>query len=132
MKPVSANITKCLQAGSYLTCADNSGATLIQVVAVKGYHGVKSRSPRCGVSDWIVAAVKEGDAKLVHEVVQAVIIRQRKEYKRPNGMRIKFEDNACVLVNEKGEPRGSKIKGAVAREVVERLSMIGKIATFVV
>jgi large subunit ribosomal protein L14 len=132
MKPVSAKISKTLQAGSYLICADNSGASLIQVVAVKGYKGVKSRSPRCGIADWIIAAVKEGDAKLVHEVVQAMIIRQRKEYRRPNGMRIKFEDNAAVLINEKGEPRGSKIKGAVAREVVERLSTIGKIATIVV
>jgi large subunit ribosomal protein L14 len=132
MKPISASMTKCLQAGSYLTCADNSGATLIQIMAVKGYHGVKSRSPKCGVGDWIFAAVKDGDAKIVHEIVQAIIIRQRKEYKRPNGMRIKFEDNAAVLINEKGEPRGSKLKGAVAREVVERFSMIGKISTFIV
>jgi large subunit ribosomal protein L14 len=132
MKPISASITKCLQAGSYLICADNSGATLIQVVAVKGYKGVKSRSPLCGVGDWIVAAVKDGDAKIVHEVVQAIIIRQRKEYRRPNGMRIKFEDNAAVLVNDKGEPRGSKVKGAVAREAIERFSTIAKISTLVV
>jgi large subunit ribosomal protein L14 len=132
MKPISASMSKCLTPGSYLICADNSGATLLQIVAVKGYHGVKSRSPRCGVADWIFAAVKDGDAKLVHEMVQAIIIRQRKEYKRPNGMRIKFEDNAAVLINEKGEPRGSKLKGAVAREVVERFSTIGKISTFIV
>lgn len=132
MKPISAKINKALQAGSYLTCADNSGATLIQVIAIKGYKGVKCRSPICGVADWIVAAVKDGDSKMVHEVVQAVIIRQRKEYRRPNGMRIKFEDNAAVLVNEKGEPRGSKVKGAVAREVIERFSTIGKISTIVV
>ena len=132
MKPVSAKISKTLQAGSYLICADNSGASLLQVIAVKGYKGVKSRSPKCGIADWIFCAVKEGDAKLVHEIVQAMIIRQRKEYRRPNGMRVKFEDNAAVLINEKGEPRGSKIKGAVAREVVERLSTIGKIATLVV
>jgi large subunit ribosomal protein L14 len=132
MKPVSAKITKTLQAGSYINCADNTGATLLQVIAVKGYKVVKSRSPICGVGDWIIAAVKDGDAKIVHEVVQAVIIRQKKEYRRPNGMRIKFEDNAAVLVNEKIEPRGSKIKGAVAREVVERFSTIGKISTLIV
>lgn len=132
MKPMSAKITKALQAGSYVNCADNSGASLLQIIAVKGYKGVKSRSPRCGIGDWIFCAVKEGDSKILHEVVQALIIRQRKEYRRPNGMRIKFEDNAVVLINEKGEPRGSKIKGAVAREVIERFSAIGKIATFVV
>jgi large subunit ribosomal protein L14 len=132
MKPMSAKITKALQAGSYVNCADNSGANLLQIIAVKGYKGVKSRSPRCGVGDWIFCAVKEGDSKIMHEVVQALIIRQRKEYRRPNGMRIKFEDNSAILINEKGEPRGSKIKGAVAREVIERFSAIGKIATFVV
>ncbi|MFH1228957.1 MAG: 50S ribosomal protein L14 [Candidatus Aenigmatarchaeota archaeon] len=132
MKPISASMSKCLSPGSYLNCADNSGATLLQIVAVKGYHGVKSRSPRCGVGNCIVAAVKDGDAKLVHEVVQAIIIRQKKEYRRPSGIRIKFEDNAAILINEKGEPRGSKIKGAVAREVVERFSTIGKISTIIV
>jgi large subunit ribosomal protein L14 len=132
MKPISAKITKALQAGSFINCADNSGATLLQIIAIKGYKGVKSRFPRCGIGDWIFAAVKEGDSKIVHEVVQAIIIRQKKEYKRPNGIRVKFEDNSAVLINEKGEPRGSKIKGAVAREVIERFSTIGKIATFVV
>jgi large subunit ribosomal protein L14 len=131
MKPMSAKITKALQAGSFINCADNSGANLLQIIAIKGYKGVKSRSPRCGVGDWIICAVKEGDSKIMHEVVQAIVIRQKKEYRRPSGIRVKFEDNAAVLINEKGEPRGSKIKGAVAREVVERFSTIGKIATFV-
>ena len=58
--------------------------------------------------------------------------RQKKEYRRPNGMRIKFEDNAAVLINEKGEPRGTRIKGPIAKEVVERFSVIGKIATIVI
>ncbi|MEM5778516.1 MAG: 50S ribosomal protein L14 [Candidatus Aenigmatarchaeota archaeon] len=132
MKPISAKITKALQAGSYLNCADNTGATLLQIIAVKGYKGVKSRSPKCGLGDWVICSVKEGDVKVMHEVVQAIIIRQKKEYRRANGMRIKFEDNAAILVNEKGEPRGTKIKGPVAKEVIERFSVIGKIATMVV
>ena len=131
MKPISATMTKSLQAGSFIKCADNSGANLLQIIAVKGYKGVKNRSPRCGVGDWIIAAVKVGDSKLVHEVVQAIIVRQKKEYRRKSGLRVKFEDNAAVLVNEKGEPRGTKIKGPIAKEVVERFSMIGKIATTV-
>jgi len=132
MKPITAKITKALQAGSYLNCADNTGATLLQIIAVKGYKGVKSRGPRCGVADWIVCAVKVGDAKIMHEVVHAIIIRQKKEYRRANGMRIKFEDNSAVLINDKGEPRGTKIKGPIAKEVVERFSVIGKIATTVI
>ena len=132
MKSVSAKITRALPVGARVVCADNTGATVIEVIAVKGYHGVKRRKPACGVASWIIAAVKKGDAKIMHEIVNAVIVRQRKEYRRPNGLRIKFEDNAAVLINEKGEPRGTRIKGPIAREVVERFSVIGKIASMVV
>lgn len=131
MKPISADVCKSLQAGSFIRCADNSGATILQIIAVKNYRGVKGRSPKCGIGSWIVAAVKEGDPKIKHEVVQAIVVRQKKEYRRMSGLRVKFEDNAAVLVNEKGEPRGTKIKGPIAKEVVERFSMIGKIATTV-
>jgi len=132
MKPISARVTKGLQVESFINCIDNTGATLLQIIAVKGYKGVKTRHPSCGVASWVVCSVKEGEPKLKHQVVHAVIVRQRKEYRRKNGMRVKFEDNAAVLITEKGEPRGSKIKGPIAKEVVERFSMIGKIATTVV
>ncbi|MFH0928768.1 MAG: 50S ribosomal protein L14 [Candidatus Aenigmatarchaeota archaeon] len=131
MKPISARVTKGLQVGSYIDCTDNSGASQLQIISVKGYHGVKSRSPPCGVASWVMCAVKQGEPKLKHEVVFAVIVRQRKEYRRKNGMRVKFEDNAAVLINEKGEPRGTKIKGPIAKEVVERFSLVGKIASMV-
>ncbi len=132
MKPISARITNGLQVESYLKCADNTGASTLQIIAVKGYKGVKTRHPRCGVGNWIICSVKKGDPKLKHQVVHAVVVRQRKEYRRKSGIRVKFEDNAAVLINEKGEPRGTKIKGPIAKEVVERYSVIGKIATTVV
>jgi len=132
MKPISARITKGLQVGSFIKCVDNTGANTLQIISVKGYHGVKSRIPGCGVGSWVMCSVKDGDPKIMHEIVQAVIVRQKKEYRRMNGMRIKFEDNAAVLINEKAEPRGTKIKGPIAKEVVERFSVIGKIATMVV
>src|SRR3989337_3948547 len=111
MKAVSAKVTRPLPVGARVKCADNTGATVIEIIAVKGYHGVKRRKPACGIGSWIIATVKKGDIKIMHEIVNAVIVRQRKEYRRPNGMRIKFEDNAAVLINEKGEPRGTRIKG---------------------
>jgi large subunit ribosomal protein L14 len=132
MKPITSRISKALQVGSRLRCIDNSGATLVEIIAVKGYKGVKRRHPKAGVASLIVAAVKKGDPKIRHEKVQAVIVRQRKEYLRRSGLRVKFEDNACVLVNEKGDPRGTRIKGAIAKEVVERFSTVGKIASIVV
>jgi len=132
MKPVSSKITKSLQVGSFIKCVDNSGADEIQIIAVKNYKGVKRRKPRCGVADLVVAAVKKGNEKMRHEVVQAVIVRQKQAYRRRSGMRIRFEDNASVLVNERGEARGTRLKGPIAKEVVERFSTIGKIATTVV
>jgi len=132
MKAVKANVTKALNVGSYLVCADNTGAKLLQIIAVLGYKGRRRRIPRAGVGDMIKVVVKEGDVKLRKQIFNAVIIRQKKEYRRVDGTRISFEDNAAVLVNEEGEPKGTEIKGPVAREVVERFSSIGKIATIVV
>ena len=132
MKALSSKISKTLQVGSYMVCVDNSGADTMQIIAVKNYKGVKRRKPRCGVGDVVVAAVKKGNEKMRHEVVEAVIVRQKKEFRRRSGMRIRFEDNAAVLVNERGEARGTRLKGPVAKEAVERFSTIGKIATTVV
>lgn len=132
MKGVKARVTKPLNAGSRIVCADNTGAKTLEVISIMGYRGVKRRKPRGGVGDVIKASVKEGDVKLRKQIVDAVIIRQKKEYKRKSGMRVAFEDNAAVLINEKGEARGTQIKGPVAREAVERFISIGKIASMVV
>ena len=132
MKAISASMTKTLHTGSYLKCIDNTGAQTLQIIAVKKYKGVKRRKPKAGVGDIVVCAVKKGIPKMKHEVVDAVIVRQKKEYMRKNGMRTEFEDNAAVLINERKEARGTRIKGPVAKEAVERFSTIGKIATMVV
>jgi large subunit ribosomal protein L14 len=132
MKPVSARITRGLQVGSIIRCADNTGAKILNIIAVKGYKGVKRRHPSCGVGNMIICSVRQGVPKMKKQVVHAVVIRQRKEFRRMTGMRVKFEDNAAILTNEDGEPRGTKIKGPVAKEAVERFSMIGKISKTVV
>ncbi len=132
MKAISSTITKGVQVGSFLKCADNTGADIVQIIAVKGYHGVARRIGGCGVGGLVSVAVKRGNEKIRHEVSLAVVIRQTKEFRRKDGTRVKFEDNAAVLVNEKEEARGTRIKGAVAREAIERFSTIGKIATIVV
>ncbi|HLE07340.1 MAG TPA: 50S ribosomal protein L14 [archaeon] len=132
MKAVSSTITRGLETESFLKCADNSGADELQIIQVINYKGVKKRRARCGIADVVVATVKKGDQKIKHEVVRAVIVRQRREFMRRNGMRVSFEDNAAVIVNEKGEPKGTRIKGPIAKEAVERFSMIGKIASTVV
>lgn len=132
MKPVRANITKALSVGSNLNCADNTGAKVLQMIAVFGYKGVKRRSPKAGVGNMIKVAVKHGDVKIRHQMSNAVIIRQKAEYRRTDGLRVSFEDNAAVLTDEKGEPKGTEIKGPVAKEAVERFSTLGKISSIVV
>lgn len=97
-----------------------------------GYKGVRKRQPKAGVGDMIKITVKEGDVKIRKQMANAVIIRQKAEYRRPDGLRVSFEDNAAVLVDDKGEPKGTEIKGPIAKEAVERFSSLGKIASIVV
>jgi len=132
MKAVSAKVTKCLPIGAVLTCADNSGAKELQIISVFGFKGRWRMRATGGVGSYISCRVFKGNEKVRHEVFKAIIIRQRKEYKRPNGMTIAFEDNAAVIVNEKGEPKGTLIKGPVAKEAVERFPLVGKISSIVV
>ncbi|RLJ05368.1 MAG: 50S ribosomal protein L14 [Candidatus Aenigmatarchaeota archaeon] len=132
MKAISAKITKTLPVGASLVCADNSGAKVLEIIAVRGFKGKRRTKPTAGVASIVSCKVLKGSQKVMHEVQRAVIIRQRKEYRRANGMRILFEDNAAVLVTEKFEPKGTLIKGPVAREVVERFPAIGKIASIIV
>ncbi|MCW1300915.1 MAG: 50S ribosomal protein L14 [Candidatus Nanoarchaeia archaeon] len=133
LRPLKAKITKALPVGAYLNVADNSGARLAQIIAVRGYHGKRRRLATAGIGDIVTVVIKEGEEGMRHKVVKAVIIRQKKEIRRPNGLRVKFEDNACVILKDekKGEPQATMIKGPVAREVVERFPLIGKIALMV-
>ncbi|MEM5853056.1 MAG: 50S ribosomal protein L14 [Candidatus Aenigmatarchaeota archaeon] len=132
MKAVRASVTKALNVGSYVNCADNTGAKILQIISVLGYKGVRRRKPKAGVGDVVKCSVKKGDVKMRKQIVTAVIIRQKAEYRRPNGLRVKFEDNAAVIVDDNFEPKGTEIKGPVAKEAVERFSSIGKIASMVV
>lgn len=132
MKAVKARVTRALPVGARIICADNTGAKVLEIISVFGYKGVKKRAPAAGVGNLIKCSVKRGDVKLRKQMVRAVIIRQKKEYRRLNGVRIHFEDNAAAIVDEKGEPKGSAIRGPVAREAVERFIGIGKISSIVV
>lgn len=134
LRPLKAKITKALPVGAYLNVADNSGAKIAQIISVRGYHGKRRRLASAGIGDIVTVVIKEGDQAIRHKVLKAVIIRQKKAIRRPSGMRVKFEDNACIILKDekKGEPQATMIKGPVAREVVERFPLIGKIAPMVV
>ncbi len=132
MKAISASVTRNLPVGAKLICADNTGAKILQIISVRGYKGRRRMKPSAGVASLVTCRVYKGEEKVRHEIFKAVIIRQRKEYKRPDGIRISFSDNAAVIVDDKLEPKGTLIKGPVAREVVERFPTMGKIAGMIV
>ena len=132
MKAIKAVVPRCLPTGARLVCADNTGARELEIIAVKGYKGVRRRYPAAGVGDMVVVTVKKGTPDIRKQVHYAVIIRQRKEYRRPDGTRVKFEDNAAVITDEDGNPKGSEIRGPVAREAAERFPKIGSIASIIV
>ena len=129
MKGHKAKIPRSVQTGTLLECADNSGARILQIIAVKNYRGVKRRYPKAGIGDLVIVSVKKGSPEVRKQIFHAVVIRQKKELRRPSGIRVKFEDNAAVLTDENGEPKGTEIKGPVAREAAERFSKIASAAT---
>lgn len=125
-------ISAGLTSGSMLICADNTGAKKLRLIQVIGYKGRKRRYPKAGVGDMIVVSVREGTPEMRKQVLHAVVIRQRKPYPRRDGTWIRFEDNAAVIVTPEGDPKGSDIRGPVAREAVERWPKLGSIAKMVI
>jgi large subunit ribosomal protein L14 len=111
-----------IQAETRLKVADNSGAR--QVLCIKVLGGSKRRYARVG--DVIVVTVKEaipnGTVKK-GDVVKAVVVRCKKETRRPDGSYIKFDDNAAVIIDNQGNPRGTRIFGPVARELRDKRYM---------
>lgn len=132
MKGVGANVVKTLTMTTQLICTDNSGARVIAVISTKGFKGKRGRGPKAGVGDVVIASVKKGKPDMVKKVVKALIVRQKKEYRRPNGTRISFEDNAAVLVTDDILPVATEVKGVVAKEIAERFPKVSAIAAGIV
>jgi len=132
MKAISASQTKCLTQKSRCICADNSGAKEVEIISVIGHKAKKRMNPKAGIADLVIVVVKKGKPEMRKKVERAVVVRVCKEYRRPDGTRIKFEDNAVVLVDEKGLPKGSEIKGAIAKEAAERWPKLAGIAQHIV
>lgn len=107
---------------SRLKVADNTGAKEVLCIRVLGGSGRRY----AGLGDIIVGTVKDaipGGAVKRGEVVKAVVVRTRKESRRQDGTYIRFDDNACVLINEQQQPRGTRIFGPVGRELRDRRFM---------
>jgi large subunit ribosomal protein L14 len=132
MKAISARVTRGLNIGAMMVAADNSGAKIVKLVSIKHGKSKKGRQGYAKVADWVKVSVRKGLPDMKGKVFDAVVVRQRKPYRRLNGERVAFEDNAVALLkDEKGNPKGTQIKGVVAREVMERWSSVSKIASSV-
>ncbi|MCX6013977.1 MAG: 50S ribosomal protein L14 [Chloroflexia bacterium] len=108
-----------VQQQTRLKVADNTGAKEIMCIRVMGGSRVRYGF----VGDIIIASVKDatpGGTVKKGEVVRAVVVRTHKEYGRPDGSHIRFDDNAAVIINKEDNPRGTRIFGPVARELRER------------
>ena len=133
MKPISANLPRALNLGSVVTAADNSGAAIVRITGVKHGKGRHGRQMAAALGDWVKVSVRKGLPDMKGKVFDAVVIRQRMPYKRASGERICFTDNAVVLLkDEKGNPKGTQIKGPVPREVQERWKEVAKLAPMIV
>jgi large subunit ribosomal protein L14 len=117
-----------IQKESRLEVADNSGAKVVQVIGVLGGSTARGRFTRrsAGVGDRVVCSVKRAlpnsDVK-AGDKVRAVVVRTKYPTRRPDGSLVRFDSNAVVLVNDDGNPRGTRIFGAVARELREKQYM---------
>ena len=107
-----------IQQETYLNVADNSGARKLMCIRVLG-----GRKQYAGVGDVIVAVVKDALPNMgvkKSDVVNAVVVRTRKGIRRSSGMSIRFDDNAAVLINQDGNPKGTRVFGPVARELRDK------------
>nr|AJS12742.1 50S ribosomal protein L14P [uncultured archaeon] len=132
MKAISAIATRGLNLGAHLLAADNSGAKIVKLVGVKKGKTTKGRQGYAKIADWVKVSIRKGLPDMKGKVFDAVVIRQKLSWRRKTGERIAFEDNAvAILKDDKGNPKGTQIKGPIAREVLERWPSVAKIASSV-
>lgn len=133
MKAVKANVTRGLPHTANVVACDNSGARILRIISVRNAKTVKGRKPSAGIGDYVMCSVVEGKPEMRKQVVAAVIVRQRMPYRRTDGTRVRFEDNAAVVLkDELGNPKGTIIKGPIAKEASDRWPLVAKIASMIV
>lgn len=134
MKAIKRNGSRGLPIGATLPVVDNSGAKTVKIISVKGYKSVKRMLECGGVGDIFTGNVIKGKPDVKHTVVKCVIVKQKQEYKRPDGTTIKFESNGAVILKEEKTftPKGTIIKGPIGKEVAERFPAVARIASIIV
>ncbi|UCE44585.1 MAG: 50S ribosomal protein L14 [Candidatus Bathyarchaeota archaeon] len=124
-------VSRGLPVGCVVKCADNTGARALRVIQVIGYKGRLRRLPAAAVGDMVVVSVRKGTPDMRKKLFRAVVVRQRKPYRRAEGVWVQFEDNAAVIMTPEGEMRGSEIRGPVAKEAAERWPRVASASSII-
>ena len=132
MKGIAGRQTRGLPSMARLQVADNTGAKIAQINNVLKLGGTMRRYPAAGVGDLVRVSIKRGTPETRRQMYDAVVIRQRRPFRRVDGTWVQFEDNAVVITNRRGEVQGSDIKGPVSREAAERWPRIAATAKQIV
>ncbi|MEM2212542.1 MAG: 50S ribosomal protein L14 [Candidatus Nezhaarchaeales archaeon] len=125
-------ISPGLPVGAIVRCTDNSGAQEVRIIGVVGEKTRLRRLSAASVGDMVIVSVKKGKLELRKQILRAIIVRQKKPFRRKVGTWVQFEDNAAVIVTPDGDPKGTEIRGAIAREAAERWPKLAGLATMVV
>ena len=124
-------LSRGLPVGAKVRCADNTGARELEIIAVKGIKTRLRRLPAATVGDMVIVSVKKGSPTLRRQILPAIVVRQKKPFRRAEGAWVHFEDNAAVIITPEGEMRGSEIRGPVAKEAAERWPRIASAASII-
>jgi len=129
---VKARTSYGLQVGSRIIIADNSGARIAQIIMVDHFNTRLTRLAKASVGSLCTITVKKGKPELKGNILKAVIVRQKKIFRRIDGTRLCFEDNAGVIVSPEGDAKGTEIRGPIAREAAELFPRLASISSLIV
>lgn len=118
--------------GSRIIIADNSGAKIAQIINVDGFKTRLRRLPKASVGSICTVTIKKGKPEMRGNIVKAVIVRQKMIYRRVDGTRLCFEDNAGVIISSEGEPKATEIRGPIAREAAEIFPRLASISSLII
>jgi len=125
-------VTRGLPVGARIRVADNSGAKVVEIISVLRLKTRLNRLGAAAVGDAVVVSVKKGNPETRKKILRAVIVRQKQMIHRVDGTRIMFEDNAAVIISPDGEPKGSDIRGPIAREAAELFPRVASVASQII
>ncbi len=121
-----------VQNGSRIFITDNSGAKIAQIINVDHSKTRLRRLPKATIGDVCTVTIKKGRPDLRGNILKAVIVRQKMIYRRLDGTRLCFEDNAGVIITKEGDPKATEIRGPIAREAAELFPRLASISSLIV